>query len=173
MSSTPNPQSTDSKGFVDFDEYQFSGDSETVIKKRKVVEGYRLKASFYHAAQYAGCARASIYRWMEADPLFAEALADSHEDSADIMETSVYERAFTDNLLAMFWLKAHRPKFRDKVTIDVEVVKNEIQERINQLGLRQLPMTTTEFIDVGASQAQAAESLQFSPQPEDLQKEGG
>jgi hypothetical protein len=159
MSTTLDPQTVESTGFTDYDNYTFEGDDGTVEKKRRVVEGYRIKASLYHAAQYAGCARASIYRWMERDTEFAQALADAHEDSADIMETSVYERAFNDNLLAMFWLKAHRHKFRDKTTIDITVVQGEISERMQQLGLKQLPAITTEFIDTPGSPTNLANPL--------------
>src|SRR5690242_8802834 len=103
MSVAPPLQTIDTQGFTDYDDWQFSGDNETVFKKRQVLIGIRFKGSIYHAAQYARCARASIYRWMDSDPLFAEAVADATEDRDDRMETSVYERAFTDNLLAMFW----------------------------------------------------------------------
>jgi hypothetical protein len=75
----------------------------------------------------------------------------------------------------MFYLKAHRPKFRDKVTIDIEALNHEIQERMRGLDLRQLPAATTQFIDVSASQSetsQTTEHMQFSSPSDDLQKEG-
>src|SRR5690349_19936365 len=126
MSAAEPLQTIDTEGFVDYSDYQFLGDTETVEKKRRVLEGVRFKGSLYHAAQYARCARGSIYRWLESDAVFAEALADATEDRDDRLETSVYERAFTDNLLAMFYLKAHRHKFRDKTTVDINVVQGEI-----------------------------------------------
>jgi len=171
MSTAPDPQSTHSIELAGMDGYVFNGDNDTVTRKCEFITLYREHGSIYHAAKLTPVSRKTVYRWMEQDAQFAEAVADSKEDSVDDLETSVYKRAFTDNLLAMFYLKAHRPKFRDKVTIDVEVVKNEIQERIQQLGLRQLPMTTSEFIDVSASRVQGTGSKQFSPQSENLQKE--
>jgi len=137
------PQLVDPQEFIAILDYEFSGDTETVNNKRKIVEAYRLKASIYHAAQLAGVARATVYRYLDNDPQFAQAMADSFEDSADILETSVYERALKSDLLAMFWLKAHRPKFRDKLQVDIEQVDSEIKERIrlagSQLQLPQLP----------------------------------
>jgi len=158
MSTALDSQTTDSIELVGTDGYVFSGDSYTVERKCTFISLYREHGSIYHAAQLTPVSRKTVYNWMDADEEFAQAVVDSKENSLDELETSVFKRAFTDNLLAMFYLKAHRPKFRDKVQIDVEVVKNEIQERIQQLGLRQLPMTTTEFIDVETNQLQSVES---------------
>lgn len=155
MSSAIDPQITEPVEFIDYEDYAFEGNNGTVVNKRKFLEGIRLKASIYHAAQYAGVGRTTVYRWLESDELFAQAVADATEDAGDKLESSVYERAFKDNLLAMFWLKAHRHKFRDKVTIDVDSLKDEIQERIKQ---------------VGANPANPQQSL-FPPANQ--QKEGG
>lgn len=162
MSAALAPQVIDTQGFTDYDNYAFEGDSETVFKKRKVLEGVRFKGSIYHAAQYAGCARGSVYRWIDSDPLFAEAIADATEDRDDRMETSVYERAFTDNLLAMFWLKAHRPKFRDKMQIDLQAITDEIKQRMEQLQMKQVPMALPGVL---------VESRQIASPLDELQKE--
>jgi hypothetical protein len=167
MSAAIDPQTIDTQGFTDYSDYQFLGDSETVTKKRKVLEGVRFKGSLYHAAQYAGCARGSIYRWLESDPEFAEALADATEDRDDRLETSVYERAFTDSLLAMFYLKAHRHKFRDKTVIDINVVQNEINERMQALNLKQLPAMTPQFIE-GAIDTSYSQNTEDSQPTQDL-----
>ena len=175
--SAQNPQVVDSGEFIDFEDYAFEGNSGTVANKRMFLEGIRLKASVYHAAQYASVGRTTVYRWLQEDPEFAQAVSDATEDAGDKLESSVYERAFKDNLLAMFWLKAHRPKFRDKVTVDVDDLREQIQQKIGKLDvdrLRQLPSTTTQFIDIDTAQgrdAQPVESLQFPPPSPDLQKE--
>jgi hypothetical protein len=161
MSAALDSQPIDIQGFTDYDNYAFEGDSETVFKKRQVLIGIRFKGSIYHAAQYAGCARGSVYRWIDSDPLFAEAVADATEDRDDRMETSVYERAFTDNLLAMFWLKAHRPKFRDKMQIDLQAITDEIRERMAQLQMRQVPLLAPALV----------ETRQFPSPPDEIQKE--
>lgn len=181
----------DSKQVIPLCDYQFSGDSTTVGNKCRIVEGYRLKASIYHAAQFAGVHRATVYRYLDNDPEFAQAMEDSFEDAADIAESSVYERAIgrdckPDSLLAMFWLKAHRPKYRDRVSVDLEVVRSEIEQRMTQLGvdrLPQLPAVMTEFLNgSGGLQAESIESTipvplipviptQFPHPPQQIQKE--
>lgn len=144
--SAVDPQVIDSQEFIDVLDYQFTGDSATVENKRRIVEGYRLKASIYHAAQFAGVHRATVYRYMANDPQFVAAMEDAHEDSADEMETSTYEDALGrdgkrgDPILKMFWLKAHRPKFRDRVTLDIPAMHSELQTRMQRrLSSGQLP----------------------------------
>ena len=123
--------------------YQFSGDNRTVLSKGAFIEHYRIKATIFHAARASRIARSTVYKWMDEDSQFAQAVADSFEDAADTLETSIYERAFKSDLLAMFWAKAHRPKFRDRVSIDVESVRDEIQQRMAQLGLERVPALIT------------------------------
>jgi hypothetical protein len=135
----------------DYNEWYFAGDEHTVNRKRTFIEELRRKATFYHAAQAAGISRKTGYVWIERDPAFAAACEDAREDTVDILETSVYERALGnseqgikgDSLLAMFWLKAHRPKFRDRVSIDLNEVQAEIQQRIASVPALQLPASTT------------------------------
>jgi hypothetical protein len=174
MSTAPNPQTTDNIRLAGVDGYVFNGDSYTVERKCTFINLYREHGSIYHAAHLTPVSRKTIYNWMEADEQFAEAVADSKENSLDELETSVYKRAFNDSILAMFYLKAHRPKFRDKVQIDVEVVKNEIQERIQQLGLQRLPVTTTEFLhgaEAGYTEAMETNPCNFASSPRISKKE--
>ena len=142
--STNEPQLVDQEEFIDLLDYEFLGDKATQERKRLFLEGYRIKATVYHGAQYAGIARQTVYKWLDADKVFAEAFADCQDDTADVLESSVYERALgiggrPDSLLAMFWLKAHRPKFRDRTTIDLQLVDSEIKQRLQALDLKQLP----------------------------------
>ena len=156
MSTAIDPQVIEPQELITVTDYDFSGDNRTVSNKCTFIEGYRTKGSIFHAAKLACVARSTVYKWMEDDDEFARAVADAAEDRDDRMETSVYERAFSDNLLAMFWLKAHRPKFRDKVTIDVAAVDEEIKRRLEQLQ--------------GAAQL-LPQPLQISPPPVEMQKE--
>lgn len=151
--------------------YQFSGDNRTVQSKRAFLEWYRIKASIFHAAQAARIARSTVYKWIEQDSEFAQAVVDSFEDAADTIESSVYERAFKSDLLAMFWLKAHRPKFRDKVSIDIEGVKDEINQRIQELGLQLGPAMITTTLDSGDSADNTAKVPVFPPPSPSEQKE--
>lgn len=173
MSTAPHLQPTHSKALIDtpsesllpVDEYRFAGDEVTQAKKLTFIQALRTKATVYHSAQVARISRKTAYQWYQLDPVFAEAWEGSFEDAIDVLETSVYERALgaegnkADPLLAMFWLKAHRKKFRDKVAIDVDAVVNEIKERLGLLDLKQLPPA-------------AVESVHF-PLPSDDQQKGG
>lgn len=160
MSSNP-AQVVDPEEFIGFLDYQFSGDIATVDNKRRIVEGYRLKASIYHAAQYAGVHRATVYRYLDNDPQFAQAMTDSFEDAADVMETSTYEDALAGNaLLKMFWLKAHRPKFRDRMTVDLEQVDAELAAHFSKR--QSLPATIPAFIDASDDESSRPAAI---PQP--------
>lgn len=118
---------------IGVDGYQFDGDNATVTRKCQFISLYREHGSILHAAKLTPVNRKTVYRWIEADEQFAEAVADSKDECVEELETSVYRRAFTDSILAMFYLKAHRPQYRDKVTIDVNAVDEEIKQRLNQL----------------------------------------
>jgi hypothetical protein len=52
------------------------------------------------------------------------------------LETSVYQRALAGNdLLSMFWLKCHKPQYRDRLNIDIQSVQSELEERLKSLGI--------------------------------------
>jgi hypothetical protein len=154
MSAAIDPQITDTITLAGVDGYHFEGNDYTVERKCVFIGLYREHGSIYHAARLTPVSRKTIYNWMAVDEEFAEAVADSKEDSLDDLETSVYKRAFNDSLLAMFYLKAHRHKFRDKTVIDINVVQNEINERMQALNIKQLPPMSVEgAIDAGYSQS--------------------
>jgi phage terminase small subunit len=133
------PQVVEQDGVIDAFEYNFSGNTVTVNNKRRFIEAYRETSTVYHAAQVAGISRKTAYAYLHDDPAFAEAMADCQEDVTDVMETSVYQRALgthghkPDTLLTMFWLKAKRPQFRDKLAVDVVTIQNQVKEFIGQI----------------------------------------
>ena len=174
MSTAVDPQIIDEKEFIPLLDCNFTGDEVTVEKKRIFITELRRESTVFHAAQHARISRKTAYKWQESDPDFAEAWADALQDATDVMEHSVYHQALNgDTLLKMFWLKKHRPEYRDKTTIDITVVQSEIDQRMQQLGLKQLPSATTEFIpaNLQAQSVEATQSMQFSSPCEDQQKE--
>ena len=147
-------QIIDAQEFSVLDDYNFLGDNSTLINKRAFIMAYREEGSVYHAAKVVGIHRSTVYKWMDADQSFVQAVADSHEDSVDMAETSAFKKALAgDSLLLMFYLKAHRPKFRDRVSIDLGEVQAEIQSRIGngQLALPAAIATTTPNDDNSSS----------------------
>jgi hypothetical protein len=128
---------------IDFDLYELdlSGDNRTVENKRLFLTLYRQQGSVYHAAHEARIARSQVYKWLELDPAFAAALEDCKQDTYDIVESSVYRKAVegSNPLLMMFWLKAKRPEFRDKVIVDLQAIDSEIKDRLAALQTQQFP----------------------------------
>ena len=105
-------------------------------RKKKFIAALTSHGTVYHAAQAAGISRQTAYRWQREDPEFAEQWDEAHENAVDAVESSIYQQAIGGNTLAaIFYLKAHRPIYRDRLNIDVEQVKSEIQERVAQLGI--------------------------------------
>jgi hypothetical protein len=76
----------------------------------------------------------TAYRWRDEDPQFREDWDSAIEDCIDRMEASVYERGVAgDTLLSIFWLKAQRTKFRDRVAVDIPTIQNQVREFIKEL----------------------------------------
>ena len=105
-------------------------------QKKKFVAALEAQGTVLHACKAAGISRQTAYRWQREDPEFADAWDEAIENAVDVVESTVYQQAVGGNTLAgIFYLKAHRPIYRDRVSIDVEQVKSEIQERLAQLGV--------------------------------------
>lgn len=76
----------------------------------------------------------TAYRWREDDHEFACLSDEAHENAVDAVESVLYQAALSGNIVAMiFYLKAHRPIYRDRLNIDLKQVHSEIDERIAQL----------------------------------------
>ena len=88
----------------------------------------------YHAAQAAGISRQTAYRWREEDFDFADLWDEAIENAVDAVENVVYKRALGgDTIAAIFYLKAQRPKFRDRLNINVEQVQSDIDEMMERM----------------------------------------
>lgn len=96
--------------------------SSTPEKRAAFIEELRVRGTVYHAARAAGVGRRTTYAWRDKYPEFAQAWDDALEDSTEILEDSMFQRAIAgDTTAGIFLLKALRPeKYRDKppVTID-------------------------------------------------------
>lgn len=84
-----------------------------------------------HAAKAAGVSRWTAYRWRQEDPEFASRWDQALENAVDVVESVVYKQAVGGNTIAaIFYLKAHRPIYRDRLNIDIEQLNAEIEERL-------------------------------------------
>jgi hypothetical protein len=100
----------------------------------------------------AGLKRRSAYDWRRDDAEFAAEWDEAVNRGLDALEAEARRRAYegvdepvfykgvvcghirrySDSLI-MFMLKAYRPQFRDRVTIDVNAVDAEIERRLAEL----------------------------------------
>jgi hypothetical protein len=105
-------------------------------RKKRFIAALTTHGTVYHAAQAAGVSRQTAYRWQREDPEFADQWHEASENAVDVVESTVYQQAVGGNTLAaFFYLKAHRPIYRDRLNIDIEQVKSEIEERVARLGM--------------------------------------
>ena len=104
-------------------------------QKKKFIETLAEQGTVLHAAKAAGVSRWTAYRWRQEDLEFADQWDEALENAVDVVESVVYKQAVGGNTIAaIFYLKAHRPIYRDRLNIDIEQVRGEIAERLAQLG---------------------------------------
>ena len=100
-------------------------------QKKRFIDALTVQGTVYHAAQAAGVSRQTAYRWREDDLEFASLWDQALQNAVDVVENTIYNQAVGGNTLAaMFYLKAHRPQYRDRLNIDINQVQSEIEERI-------------------------------------------
>ena len=103
-------------------------------QKKTFIETLEAQGTVLHAAKAAGVSRQTAYRWQDEDQEFAFEWEQALENAVDGVENALYKRALAGEVIpAIFYLKAHRPIYRDRLNINVEQVKSEIEERIAQL----------------------------------------
>src|ERR1043165_6824291 len=97
-------------------------------RKKKFIAALTTHGTVFHAAQAAGVSRQTAYRWQREDPEFADQWEEARENAVDVVESTIYQQAVGGNTLAaIFYLKAHRPIYRDRLNIDLKQVQREIE----------------------------------------------
>ncbi len=103
-------------------------------QKKRFIDALTVQGTVYHAAQAAGVSRWTAYRWRQDDLAFASLWDEAIENAVDAVENVIYQRALGgDVIAAIFYLKAQRPKFRDRLNFNVEQLHSEIEEAIERL----------------------------------------
>src|ERR1051325_6039950 len=96
-------------------------------QKKRFIAALTVHGTVYHAAQAAGISRQTAYRWQREDPNFAEQWYEAHENAVEAVESVLYQKALSGDTIAMiFYLKAHRPIYRDRMNIDINQVRSEV-----------------------------------------------
>src|SRR6185295_10657268 len=105
-------------------------------QKKRFIETLAAQGTVSHAAQAAGVSRNTAYRWRQDDHEFASLWDEAHENAVDRVESVLYQKALSGDTIAMiFYLKAHRPIYRDRLNIDLKQVQSDIEERMARLGM--------------------------------------
>lgn len=118
-------------------------------RKKRFIDGLTENGTVYHAALAAGISRQTAYRWREDDLEFADLWDEAIENAVDAVENTVYKRALGgDTIAAIFYLKAHRPKFRDRLNIDVEQVQSNIDEMIERMRANPVLLGTKPILQI-------------------------
>jgi hypothetical protein len=105
-------------------------------RKKRFIAALEARGTVLHACRAAGISRQTAYRWRDDDPEFADQWEEARENAVDVVESTIYQQAIGGNTLArIFYLKAHRPIYRDRLNIDIEQLNSEIKERMAQLGV--------------------------------------
>jgi hypothetical protein len=116
-------------------------------QKKRFIETLAAQGTVSHAAQAAGVSRMTAYRWRESDREFASQWDDAMETAVDAVESALYQKAVAGETVPMiFYLKAHRPIYRDRVTINVAQVQSEVEERLAELQQRLQSSNPAELI---------------------------
>ena len=59
---------------------------------------------------------------------------EAHEQAVDAIESVLYQKALSgDTICMIFYLKAHRMQYRDRLNVDVKQLDREIEERLAEL----------------------------------------
>lgn len=98
--------------------------------------------------------------WRQDDFEFASLWDEAHENALDRVESVLYQKAVSGVTIAMiFYLKAHRPIYRDRLNIDIKQVQGEIEEKIAQLLLTSHLVSTRPSLILPSSLDQRITSL--------------
>ena len=99
---------------------------QTDTQRANFLEAIAQGNTVCEAVKTAGLSRATVYRWKDEEPDFAQAWYDAREDYIDSLETMAKKRAAVSTAMLIFLLKSYRPQvFGDGKTRDTRPASAE------------------------------------------------
>jgi hypothetical protein len=102
--------------------------TNVTLEKKRFIETLSSQGTVFHAAQAAGVSRWTAYRWRRDDSEFRSLWDEAIENAVDEVESVIFQQAVGGNTLAaIFYLKAHRPMYRDRLNLNVRQLHADIE----------------------------------------------
>jgi hypothetical protein len=104
-------------------------------QKQLFLKGLAERGTVRAASEVCGIDGKTAYRWRAADEEFSRAWDSARETATDAVESALYELAKSGkNVIAtIFWMKAHRVQYRDRLNIDMNKLDHDIEQGIRRL----------------------------------------
>jgi hypothetical protein len=108
--------------------------TEATEKKLLFLQGLADSGTVIHAAELAGINRRTAYLWRSTDAEFRAQWDEVLENTTDRVERSLYNQAVSEkNVVAtIFYLKANRAKYRDRVQLDIPTIQRQVEDRLEE-----------------------------------------
>jgi hypothetical protein len=104
--------------------------AETLKKAQdRFLEGLRGSKSVSGAAKYAGVSRATVYRWREDDPAFAQDWDDAYNTGTDVLEEEATRRA-TMGVPRMKFYKGQPIMVKGADGVERPYIENEMSDTL-------------------------------------------
>jgi hypothetical protein len=125
-------------------EYYASNCTDYTEEKKLFLEGLRERGVVQGGLDLARISRTTAYMWRSLDPEFRRAWDEVKEACNDNVRQTIYQQAVSGKnaLYSIFYAKHNCPEYRERVTIDVNMVQSEVEERLSVLANR-LPSAST------------------------------
>ena len=102
-------------------------------RKKRFIATLSAQGTVSNAAQVAGVSRQTAYRWRNEDDEFAILWEEAGETAVDAGESVLYQKALNSDFVGIiFYLKAHRPKYQDRLNVNIEQVQSDIDEMMER-----------------------------------------
>lgn len=104
-------------------------------KQDLFIAGMRRTGVVLRACEDADISRQLAYQWRALYPDFRLRWDDAKSDANDKVKSSLFNMATSEkNVVAtIYWLKNNCPEYKDRITVDVQAIQGEIEDRLSEL----------------------------------------